>query len=466
MTLPSIDLFDEFLSGTEVTSRCPESGRCESLQHPEQTPGPDGVPLWISFPASELQPESVLRKIEEALVAAGSPTDRRIVLALLAIIVESSDGPCTVKHANEVLTQFRDSQFHFNAVLPTVGTVDIKADYGVLQIAPFNPATLEYWATRGRSAWPFALGELAGRTCVSRRFDSVTLINFDRLPGRERFSGRWPLILAEFYYQAVADVLRDQLERDFAEQIVIAEAAGIHLVELSSLFQLATGIHLFASKASVRPGDHAGTWAICSLPGFHFNTSPGSYWEAAKAWIVDEYGFDEPGGVNPMHDVGATYARLMQNARKHLGSRHVSEAFLYFVIALDQLLGEDGRNTMTVVDRASALTHRRSGSSFEEERIRIRRLYDKRSRFVHDGEPVGGSELAEVDEVCRNVLWSVLGVCRAGVFTTRAAWVEKIDRLVLGLAFDHRVVPAADLDEVGAQAGFKSGPPPPMVSNP
>ena len=84
-----------------------------------------------------------------------------------------------------------------------------------------------------------------------------------------------------------------------------------------------------------------------------------------RHWLLSEFGVDSLADRDRSIDVAAqTFAGLMRDARAHHGDSRLREAFLYFVIALDHLLGEDGRNVSTVADCTSVLTHRMPSRCF------------------------------------------------------------------------------------------------------
>lgn len=154
----------------------------------------------------------------------------------------------------------------------------------------------------------------------------------------------------------------------------------------------------------------------------------------------------------------------MQDARAHYGDRRVREAFLYFVIALDHLLAEDGRNVPTVADRTSVLTHRIRSATFADEAARVRRVYDARSRLVHSGFRVTIGDLRDkADALAKGVLWAITRVAADEEFDTRDAWLQRIDSLAHLFRGDPDVVTDERLAAVGAVSSFRAGPPPPML---
>ncbi|MGH9290001.1 MAG: hypothetical protein ACRD0V_17195, partial [Acidimicrobiales bacterium] len=134
---------------------------------------------------------------------------------------------------------------------------------------------------------------------------------------------------------------------------------------------------------------------------------------------------------------------------------------LYFVIALDHLLGEDGRNVSTVADRTSVLTHQIRLKTFADEVACVRRVYDARSRLVHSGSPVTNEDLREADAIARGVLWAITRVVADEELETRDAWVDRIDSLAHLFRGDPDVVTMDRVATVGAVSSFHTRAPPP-----
>jgi hypothetical protein len=422
--------------------------------------------LWLAYPPGVLQLDSMLKKVGEGLAGVGALSSRSIALAVLALILGTKGPAGHVAHANRLLREVRHADLLVSFVSPTPPpTVDIRADYGPMQVEPFDPTKLEYWAERGGAQWPTAPKDLRGRAAFIGRVPGVTLINTDRLPGAENlsknWSGHWQGVV-DPYFQSVARALLDQLRTDTAKRLSLVEAAGIAAVDFSSLAEWSLGIHLFTWPSS--SAGSAGCWAVFNAPSLVLNTPPPGTWQRARQWLLSEFGVDNLSGSDRPIDVAAqTFAGLMQDARAHKADGRVREAFLYFVIALDHLLGEDGRNVSTVAERTSVVTHRIRSKTFVEEVACVRRVYDARSRLVHSGSPVTVEDLCDADALACGVLWAITRVVADGKFETRDAWVERIDSLAHLFRGDPAVVTDERLAAVGAVSSFLSGTPPPML---
>lgn len=466
MALPEIPAFEDFLAGARVVPEEPASGPRELVQRSSGSVHGPGSEVWLAYPSGALQLDSVLKKVGEGLAAVGAPSSRSIALAVLVLIVGTKGPTRHVDHANRLLREVRQGELSFNFVSPTPPpTADVRADYGAIKVERFDPAMLEYWAERGGARWPIAPRDVRGHPACVSRVRGVTLINTDRLLGAERLSRNWPEAantLADPYFQSVSDALLDRLKTDTAKRLSLVEAAGIAAFDFSSIVNWSWGIHLFTWPSTRE--NRAGCWAIFRQPGLVLNTPSAKTWQDARHWLLSEFGVDSLAARDrPIDVAGQTFAGLMQDARAHYGDGRVREAFLYFVIALDHLLGEDGRSTARVADRTSVLTHRIRSKTFADEADCVRRIYDARSRLVHSGSPVTIEDLREAGALARGVLWAITRVAADENFGTRDAWVKRIDSLAYLFRGDPDVVTDERLATVGAVPNFRAGPPPPML---
>lgn len=465
MAIPGLGVFEEFLAAARIVTERPTSRPSDLVHEASPSPHGPGVTIWIEYPPSALQPESVLKKVAEALASAGTPSTMSVAQAVLALIVATKEPDGHIEHANRLLGELRRGEFLFNFVTPgPPPAVDARADYGPLKVEPFDPTRLEYWAARGGSQWPVAPKDIRGRVAFVGRVRGVTLINTDALPGAERLArqgGDAARSLVDAYFQSAADALLDDVRDDTTRRLSLVEAAGISAFDFSSVTNWSLGMHLFTWPAS--GASRAGCWALFRQPGLVLNTPPGAIWRDARKWLLDEFGLDSLSGDRPIDIAAQTFARLMQDARAHLAEDRAREAFLYFVIALDHLLGEDGNNTATVADRTSVLTHSMRSKAFADEVTSVRRVYDARSRLVHSGTPATKEDLREAEELARGVLWALTRVVAQRELETRDAWTEKIDSLAYLFRGDPNIVTPERLATVGAVPSFRAGPPPPML---
>lgn len=465
MAIPAVGLFEEFLAAARVVTERPTTRASDLVHESTASPHGQGLRFWLEYPPSELQSESVLKKVAEALATAGTPSTRSVAQSVLALIVATKGADGHIEHANRLLGELRRGDLLFNFVSPgPPPAVDVRADYGPVKVEPFNPTRLEYWAARGGAQWPVAPKDIRGRVAVVGQVRGATLLNTDALPGADRLARQGVDTgkgLVDAYFQSAADALLDDVRADITQRLSLVEAAGMSAFDFSSVTNWSLGLHLFTWSTS--GASRAGCWALYRQPGIVLNTPPGAIWCDAQKWLLEEFGLDSISGDRPIDIAAQTFARLMQDARAHLSDARTREAFLYFVIALDHLLGEDGNNTATVADRTSVLTHSMRSRTFADEVTSVRRVYDARSRLVHSGTPVTDEDLREADAMARGVLWALTRVVADRELETRDEWARTIDSLAYLFRGDPTVVTSERLATVGAVPSFRAGPPPPML---
>jgi hypothetical protein len=157
---------------------------------------------------------------------------------------------------------------------------------------------------------------------------------------------------------------------------------------------------------------------------------------AFQRLLVESFGFD-PTASSPFDGLLATFSRFMADAIRHRLDGHKSEAFLFFVIALDLAFGEKLAATESVATRASVVVHCVRGMSFENQRVELKKLYDARSAFVHRGEnpPSGFDTIAE--GICREVVFALLRLRRrhdSDLPRPDERWLKHLDYVATALA--------------------------------
>src|SRR6266853_2326794 len=162
MYIPANHSFEAFLSGCAVVREKPPQGFAALLSS-SRIPA-DGRPvpdLYFTYPEAELQFESLLKKVSEALAKIGCRDDRQVAIATLALIVETRQpGAPAVEHANVCLSTTRSARLMQSLVVPGRPRSGYEVRFGDYAIKAFNPEKFLYWAERCNSAYPIDLREL------------------------------------------------------------------------------------------------------------------------------------------------------------------------------------------------------------------------------------------------------------------------------------------------------------------
>jgi hypothetical protein len=458
MAIPSTDLFEEFIGKTRVVERPTGPAAMFSTAVGQPT-------LYLEYPQTSLTLNSVLRVVSRELTDRGCPATRSVAIAVLGAIASTvEDGGNVVEHANACLSNVHACDLYQYLVLPSLCRSGYEAVFGEFQIRPFDPDKLMYWARRGGSTYPLDLHALAGRTVLQRDRFSTPLLNWDALPvsawqAALRHNEALPQALHDVYYAAVSEHHFREIPALLRERARVLEAGSLVHLDVESLFDAMLGQRLGLFHWQSDSGRHR-TWAVLSsMAGFNINLVPPELLTRSRHWLRDVIGFVKLDPTKSLDRTVDTFCGLLQRAHDHRLSRRPDEAALHFVIALDFVLGTEGRSTESVTERAALIVFRPCGRELEEQVRRIRQMYGARSKYVHEGRAIPEADIVEAERVAMEVLWALLAVAGGGRLVSTAEWLKKID-YVLAAVRDGRVVPEEDFSLVGiAPSGAMRVPP-------
>ena len=147
-----------------------------------------------------------------------------------------------------------------------------------------------------------------------------------------------------------------------------------------------------------------------------------------------------------------TYCRFLAEAAHLKAEGRISDAILYHVIALELLLNEKNSSTSSVTKRSAALTFTVLGKPYREVLEISERIYDARSKYVHEGRTPDPKLLDEVEMISREIAFVLFRLRQTDANNDegfRDQWARRLDVLVAHLGADDPVSPS-DLHRVGA----------------
>jgi Apea-like HEPN len=100
------------------------------------------------------------------------------------------------------------------------------------------------------------------------------------------------------------------------------------------------------------------------------------------------------------------YARLVARSRELQNKGYIEESFTLLMVAMESLLAGRDSISDTLSRRAGALWALGEDKSFEECFKSFQKLYDARSRFVHEGGAIDGDALSKLQEIGRIVFFA------------------------------------------------------------
>jgi hypothetical protein len=284
---------------------------------------------------------------------------------------------------------------------------------------------------------------MKGRLAISRQPLNLNIIDFNKLPSDS--TPREPFI--DNYFQAVFRFHCEERVGKIKDALLIYEAGGLLHFKSSLLVNpwKSTNIGLFTFKSSKQQ-----SWSVCSKALMVcVNTPPSELLEECKQWLREELGHESL-EKRPIDQTIRSYCRFLQRAYDHRHEDRPEESFLHFAIALDLLLGWKGSSASSVSSRSSVLTYSSANTDMESQIKRVNKLYDARSKYVHEGRIPEETALKEIEEICLCVLWCLLKVGASGEFQDVENWLNYID-LVTATEKAGECVTAEVLSKIGVQ---------------
>jgi hypothetical protein len=100
------------------------------------------------------------------------------------------------------------------------------------------------------------------------------------------------------------------------------------------------------------------------------------------------------------------FARLVARARELQNKSYVEESFTLLMVAIESLVAGRDSISDTLSRRVGALWAISADKSFQDCFKDVQRLYDSRSRFVHEGGAINVEALSVLQELCRLVFFA------------------------------------------------------------
>ncbi len=110
------------------------------------------------------------------------------------------------------------------------------------------------------------------------------------------------------------------------------------------------------------------------------------------------------------------FSRLVARSRELQNRSYIEESFTLLMVAMESLLVEGESISRTLSRRAGAILAISQSKNFDAAVKSVLKLYDARSKFVHQGEAITSESLRTLQEVCRAVFFAAY---RSQVRSTR-----------------------------------------------
>lgn len=420
MAIPDLPVFRSFLSSLDLSPQnetkdylheiaIPESFAQDLLKEIHETE----CTIWFKR-VGDFSLGSLIECLRRELEAAGQKTNPNVIrtlLCLYCLLPNRREAP--VETLNTLLSRNVDAdltQFVVFRSPPPPNFQDFE--FGSFSFGKLNSQRLSYRSKKaGSDYFERWQAHLEGRLAIERQpkririFDWTSMLKQDgtSIFSTEASKGFWKRTL-EAYFHFVSLIHSETFWEEFVEQQELQVAVGgpfIGVRELRLLPSSSASIYLSTETRWGFVAPYGSTFLSLDFGGAD------KLIPQTLRRLQNEFGFAQY-DTGELHQTIKTFARFLSIAKRHLLDGRRAEAFLHFVIALDLLFGDKDGLTRNITKRVAVLTNRRLGKLFQDAVKTLAKIYDARSKYVHEGDTGGMSDIQTIQIVCEEVLYCLL----------------------------------------------------------
>ena len=362
----------------------------------------------------------------------GLPTSESALNATLGVLAVASAHEIS-DVLRKLASSVREADIsHFvllNTNLPDSWKSSIQWDG--FELGPLNTEKLKYRCERaGDPVEMEILQHLAGKPAISSPVYKRNVLDVesflepfytDALPVSK-------LRLAYGWFETIQPIHLEEMWSDFEDRRALMYALGYGLIEGDTFRnfpdQLRFSCYLNLRKSPKNEGlVVSGLWRpILFLPDLRE-----SRMAALKLSSVYNSELIEASTLNPL--IKSFTSTLCKGTRIGLKG-HLNEAFIYHIIALEDLFSAKEKISQLVSGRASALAHRQIKISFFDCKKTLTEIYEARSRFVHSGIQIPETLFEPIYDITQAVLRSLLWLAKDKSSHSkefRGLWLKRLD---------------------------------------
>jgi hypothetical protein len=385
-----------------------------------------------------LSMEVLQKRVASELANHGHSSSPEIAAAVLAMFAFAK------KSSSSVVQQFNEGLRVTNAdlnqffILPYIAPVEYRFDFGPFTIGAFNPERLAYQSKKAGSDFFERYQKSLRHLSLSfeRRFRPIKVVDWRDvaqstwLPSSASTGEAIPRIVDAYYDELAGlhfQVFFAELE-DLQELPTALGSGWFNLLRLQELLR-AQRVSVFLNIGPKRSGFVSPT-AVLSLTvdlgGGHLGI-PFTEQYVRKHFNLENFQTAE------IHQSLRAFCHFLAKAVRHDHEGRQGEAFLHYIIALDLLLGDTAKSSATVSSRSAALTYEALNRDYTALLREMKRAYDARSKYVHEGRQPDSALLKTAEAICREVAFCLLRLQRdvsSHQPGFRDQWIRYVDFVV------------------------------------
>lgn len=272
-------------------------------------------------------------------------------------------------------------------------------------LGPFDSEKFVYATTRaGSSGWQSLARQCRGNFAITRTSDFVTLPLCITTLHCSQEDQEFVHGLVDSIYASVADGMWIHFWEGLRDAQLLEAALRTAYLDIDSF--RASAVNLGANLWTIfsRIGDTSSGWVSPKGASLEISFPQPAAFEQLRGIVRAGLGFS--GWIDS--EVSKTlkaFCKMLWRASGHKQSRflgaseRLDDAFLHHMIALEMLFNEKTATTVAIVRRTAAATHVALGRQYAALKEEVDKLYDARSRFVHQGESVTEEQLGAASKL-------------------------------------------------------------------
>jgi len=363
------------------------------------------ISLWYRNDAG-IKFDSLIDKLEKTFTYHSHPNNREIILIILCIYsMIKKDVEQAVDVLNDVLSKITSvdvSQFHITSADAIEG---FTIEYDNFIVGKLNSDRLSYRCKKADSDYYEKYSNrLDGNFAVERKFFISSVINWTQLIDLKTYTPTHDLAarLVTGYFFSISKLLFESFWDDFVKDQQLFNATKGYFLDPYQVLLISTyhsSVTIFLNIGHEQHGFISPSGGTEIVLGGLNQAIP-----EIKNELLLDYSFSGFDTKNKVHNYLKLYTLYISKAKRHLYHGRYEESFLSFMVALELLLGEKGQSTKSITEKASLLTHNQCNRSYTDQKKVLEKLYDIRSKYVHEGSKIDETQIHPLDKITQLVL--------------------------------------------------------------
>lgn len=374
--------------------------------------------------------ESVQKKVSKHLMTIGHKTNESIVNSILYIITFLDLRTEAVQLVNKALQNVTTTDLNQFLIYPIS-----NSGYSV-QLDDFYIGTIDhlkiqkYCAKFGTNYYKLYSGNLKDRFGVSRRYQSIKILNTIWLADS---AIKYDHIFIEAlfcYFDELSKVYEEYFYIKFDESQEISTFLSNSYLDLKQMNLLLHPAQYLSIFLNIAKKTKFG-WIVPKQRMTLMNLGSGPTNKEINK-LKDKYGFSKFGD-SELDIAFKKFVSFCSKGERYLIDNRISESYLHYVIALDLLFGDKDSSTQSIAKRTAFIVAFSSSQSFQNSVKSIKDIYNRRSKYVHEGIKVDKYKIEELREILLTIFRSYLNLFKKKKVQDIKFenWIKKLD---LGVA--------------------------------